>query len=33
MDNGGALIMSFIGSYDGGRREVKGREAAVVKPQ
>jgi hypothetical protein len=30
MDNGGALIMPFIGSKGGGRRAVKGREAVMV---
>jgi hypothetical protein len=32
VDNGGALIVPFIGSYGGGRRAVKGREAVAAEP-
>jgi hypothetical protein len=33
VDNGGALIMSFIGPYGGRRRAIKGREATAVELQ
>jgi hypothetical protein len=33
VDNGGALVVLFIGSYGGGRRVVMGREAAAVELQ
>jgi hypothetical protein len=33
VDNGGALVAPFIGSYGGGRRAVKGREATAVELQ
>jgi hypothetical protein len=33
VDNGGALAVTFIGSYGSGRRAIKGREAAAVELQ